>query len=143
MKYLKCDVDRLSYAAPVVKYTSVSEKPFGKWTQQNVRDFVAKILMESNNIQRACGYGADTIICGSLVGTILCAAYPIYTPKREDGQMGILSGAIKVYLVDDDAIDPESLLIGHITDTNSTTRLIKWEGLKNCFIKNLLSELFK
>lgn len=140
MKYLKCDVDRLSYAAPVVKYTSVSEDPFGRWSQQRVQSFVAKIIMESNKIQLACGYCGDTIICGSLVGTILCAACPIYTPKKEDGQIGILNGSIKVYLVDDDSIDPETLLIGHITDTNTTTRLIKWEGLKDCFKKDQLED---
>lgn len=139
MKYLKCDVDRLSYAAPVVKYTSVSEKPFGKWTQQNVRDFVSKILREANQIQQACGYGADTIICGSLIGTILCAALPVFTPNGGD-VLGILNGYIKVYLVDDDAIDQETMLIGHITDTNTTTRLIKWEGLKDCFKKDQLED---
>lgn len=144
MKYLKCDVERLSYAAPVVKYTSTWDDPFSKWTVQRVRSFVAKILMEANKIQEACGYCGDTIICGSIIGTILCAAYPIFTPKseKEDGLLGILNGSIKVYLVDDDAIDPETLLIGHITDTSSTTRVIKFEGLKDCFKKKDQLEVF-
>lgn len=137
MKYLKCDVERLSYAAPVVKYTSVSEDPFGRWSQQRVQSFVAKILMESNKIQLACGSCGDTIICGPLIGTILGTACPIFTPMKEDGQIGLLNGVIKVYLVDEDAIDPETLIIGHITDTNTTTRLIKWDGLKDCFKETL------
>lgn len=143
MKYLKCDVERLSYAAPVIKYTSTCEDDIGRWSQQRIGSFVAKIIMESNNIQPACGYCGDTIICGPLIGTILGAACPIFVPMKEDGQIGLLNGVIKVYLVDEDAIDPETLLIGHITDTNSTTRLIKWEGLKNCVKEKLPFEVFK
>lgn len=142
MKYLRCDVERLSYAAPVVKYTSVCDDKIGKWSQQRIGSFVEKIIMESNNIQLACGSIGDTIICGPLIGTVLGAAYPIFTPMKDDGQIGLLNGEIKVYLVDEDAIDPETLLIGHITDTNSTTRLIKWEGLKNCVKEKLPFEVF-
>lgn len=143
MKYLKCDVERLSYAAPVVKYTSTCEDEIGKWSQQRIGSFVAKIIMESNNIRPVCGYCGDTIICGPLIVTILSTACPIFTPMKEDGQIGLLNGVIKVYLVDKEAIDPETLLIGHITDTNTTTRLIKWEGLKKCVSEKLPFEEFK
>lgn len=142
MKYLKCDVERLSYAAPIVRYASVCEDEIGRWSQTRVSSFVSKILMESNNLKAVCGSIGDTLICGPIIGTILCSAYPVYTPMKEDGQIGILKGGIKVYLVDEDAIDPETLLIGHITDTNSTTRLIKWEGLKNCIRQKLPFEVF-
>lgn len=132
MKYLKSDVERLMYAAPEVELTAVNQDEIGRWSQQRIAAFIAKILTEANNVAKTCGNPANTMICGPIIGTIVQTGCPWFNGCDEEGQIGMLNGLIKVYLVDEKDIDPEIAIIGYVTDTNSTTRVLRYRGISNC-----------
>lgn len=142
MKYLKSDVERLMYAAPEVELTAVNPDEVGRWSQQRIAAFIAKILSEANIVAKTCGNAANTMICGPIIGTIVQTGCPGFKGCDEDGQIGLLNGVIKVYLVDEKDIDTEIAIIGHVTDTNSTTRVLRYRGISNCLkIFNPLEEM--
>lgn len=140
MKYLKSDVDRLKTGASVEVFQH-KENEIGKWSQQRLGSFLTKIISEANKIREICGEQADTLICGPLIATILQTACPSFKSIDGDGFGGLINGQIKVYIVDEESIDPEELIIGRVTNTNSTTRILRYPGLRKSVQEKLPFEL--
>lgn len=140
MKYLKSDVDRLKTGASVEVFQH-KEDEIGKWSQQRLGSFLSKIISEANKIQEICGEQADTLICGPLIATILQTACPFFKGIDGDGFAGLINSQIKVYIVDEESIDLEELIIGRVTNTNSTTRILRYPGLRKSVQEKLPFEL--
>lgn len=140
MKYLKSDVERLKTGAPVEVLQNKDDE-IGSWSQKRIGSFLTKIISEADKIHEICGEQADTLICGPLIATILQTACPFFKGIDGEGFAGLINGQIKVYIVDEESIDPEELIIGRVTNTNSTTRILRYQGLRKSIQEKLPFEL--
>lgn len=131
-KFVKSDIDKLTENAIVIDIPLSLAYESG-WYSTICKKIVDEVIIESESM----GSIEDepivkcTMICGPLMATLIQCSNDFCVPKVvDDGSIGLLNNNIAAYLVDEEDIDENLVILLSNVDSKVQAKILRFGGIR-------------